>query len=299
MSVPVPERIETAITKQLGIRYPIVAAPMFLVSSPSLLVEVAKAGGIGVIPSLNFRTPEGYRDFLAQFPEGVPFGINLALKLSDRLAEDIRLTIEHKVPLVVSSLGDPTRIIEAVHSYGGKVWCDVIGLRHAQKAARAGADALIAVGSGAGGHAGNVSPLVLGPWLKEELGIPVLMAGALSRGRDLLAALSLGCDGGYFGTRFIATDEAAADAEYKRALLEAKPEDLEYTNEVTGVHGNFLKSSLETFRKGEGKAWKNIWSAGHGVAFTQEVLPAAKLVEQLVSDYATAYATLPALSSRG
>ena len=258
--------METAITRMLGIRYPIVAAPMFLVSNAPLLQAVAEAGGIGVIPSLNFRTHQAFREFLESFPEGVPFGVNLILKGNPRLEEDLEAVVERRVPLVVTSLGDPTRVVERVKAYGGVVWCDVVGLRHGRKAVEAGADALVAVACGAGGHAGRVSPFVLGPWLREELGVPVLIAGGIATGRQVLAALALG-DGVYIGTRFIATLESGAPLEYKEALLRAQPEDIEYTPEVTGVPANFLRESLERFRQGGGKAWKEVYSAGHGVAF--------------------------------
>ncbi|RKG82238.1 nitronate monooxygenase [Corallococcus exercitus] len=296
MRVMAPSRIDTAVTRMLGIRYPIIAAPMFLVSNAALLEAAGRAGAIGAVPSLNYRTAQAYRDFLATFPKDVPFGVNLILKWAERLEEDVAATVERKVPLVITSLGDPTPIVERVHAYGGKVWSDVISLRHAEKAAKAGVDALVAVGSGAGGHAGNLSPMVLGPWLKAELGVPVVLAGALSTGRHLAATLALGMDGAYVGTRFLATEEAGAAPDYKQALVDSNPEDLEYTKEVTGVHGNFIKSALERFRAGQGKAWKDTWSAGQGVAFVKDVLPAATVVERMVREYSEARAALPSES---
>ncbi|WP_254330053.1 NAD(P)H-dependent flavin oxidoreductase [Corallococcus exiguus] len=280
----------------LGIRYPIIAAPMFLVSNAALLEAAGRAGAIGAVPSLNYRTAQAYRDFLNTFPKDVPFGVNLILKWAERLEEDVAATVERKVPMVITSLGDPTPIVERVHAYGGKVWSDVISLRHAEKAVKAGVDALVAVGSGAGGHAGNLSPMVLGPWLKAELGVPVVLAGALSTGRHLAATLALGMDGAYVGTRFLATEEAGAAPDYKQALVDSGPEDLEYTKEVTGVHGNFIKSALERFRSGQGKAWKDTWSAGQGVAFVKDVLPAATVVERMVREYSEARAALPSES---
>lgn len=287
------ERIETPITRQLGIRFPLVAAPMFLVSNRPLLEAVAHAGAVAAIPSLNFRTPEAYAKFLHEFPRELPFGVNLAIKLSDRLEEDLRLTVERKVPLVITSLGDPTRIIQAVHGYGGRVWCDVVGKKHAEKAAKAGADALVAVASGAGGHAGRISPLVLPGWLKKEFGLPVVLAGGLTGGRHLLAALALGADAAYFGTRFVATSESDASPEYKEALQKASPEDIEYSPEVTGVHANYLKESLERFRADGGSAWKDVWSAGQSVAFIDDCPPADRLVARIVAEYAGALADLP------
>ncbi len=286
------ETLDTAVTRMLGIRYPIVVAPMFLVSNRPLLEAAARAGAIGLIPTLNFRSHAEYRAFLEAWPAGLAFGVNLILKDNPRLPEDLAATVEHRVPLVVTSLGDPTPVIEAVHGYGGVVWCDVVGLRHARKAAAAGADALVAVAAGAGGHAGTTSPFVLAPWLREETGLPVLVAGGLATGAQLLAALALG-DGGYFGTRFIATQEAGAPEAYKRALVEAKPGDVVYTPEVTGVPANFLRDSLERFRAEGSKAWKDVWSAGHGVAFIRDIPPAGELVTRLVREYAKAKANLP------
>ena len=288
MNAPAP--IETAITRMLGIRYPIVVAPMFLVSTPALLQAVAEAGAIAVIPSLNFRTPEAFRAFLEAFPD-LPFGVNLILKDNPRLEADLEAVEARRVPLVVTSLGDPTPVIERVHAYGGRVFADVVGLRHAKKAAAAGADALVAVAAGAGGHAGKISPFVLGPWLKAETGLPVLIAGGLASGRHLLAALALG-DAGYFGTRFIATPEAGAPPDYKAMLLESEPEDVVYTPEVTGVPANFLKASLDRFRAGA-KPWKEVYSAGHGVAFIREVVPAAELVRRIAAEYHQAKLELP------
>jgi nitronate monooxygenase len=287
-----PERIETPLTRRLGIRYPIVVAPMFLVSNEPLLEAAARAGAVGAVPSLNFREHAEFKRFLDAFPAGLAFGVNLILKWGDRLEQDLQSVVDRKVPLVITSLGDPTQVVKAVHAYGGSVWCDVIGRKHAEKAASGGADALIAVASGAGGHAGRLSPFVLGPWLKEELRVPVVIAGGLTTGRHLLAALALGADAAYFGTRFIATPESAAPQAHKDAIVAAGPEDIEYTNEVTGVHGNFIAQSLTGFREGGGKAWKDVYSAGQGVAFIRDVMPAGELVHRIVDEYAQALRAL-------
>jgi len=285
----------SSLLQRLGVRYPVVAAPMFLVSNAPLLEAVGRAGAIGAVPSLNFRTHEQFRAFLDAFPKEVPFGVNLILA-SDRVAADLEAVVERKVPLVITSLGDPTATIQRVRGYGGMVWSDVIGLKHAQKAAKAGADALVAVATGAGGHAGTLSPFVLGPWLRDELGVPVVIAGGLSQGRHLAAALALGAEAGYFGTRFIATRESAASPEYKEALLRASPEDIEYSDEVTGVKGNYLRDSLQRRREGAGgKAWRDIWSAGQGVAFLEDIPPAGELVARLVAEYEAARGALPSL----
>jgi len=287
----------SSLLQRLGVRYPVVAAPMFLVSNAPLLEAVGRAGAIGAVPSLNFRAHEQFRAFLDSFPREVPFGVNLILA-SDRAAADLDAVVERKVPLVITSLGDPTATIERVRGYGGMVWSDVIGLKHAQKAAKAGVDALVAVATGAGGHAGLLSPFVLGPWLKQELGVPVVIAGGLSQGRHLAAALALGAEAGYFGTRFIATRESAASPEYKEALLRVGPEDIEYSDEVTGVKGNYLRDSLQRHREGQGgKAWKDIWSAGQAVAFLEDIPPAGELVARLVAEYEAARGALPSLGA--
>ncbi len=274
----------------LGIRYPIVVAPMFLVSTPALLQAVAEAGAIAVIPSLNFRTHGEFAAFLEAFPE-LPFGVNLILRDNPRLQEDLEAVVRRRVPLVVTSLGDPAPVVERVKAYGGRVFADVVGLRHAKKAKHRGVDALVAVGCGAGGHAGRVNPLVLAPWLREELGLPVLMAGGLATGRHLLAALAL-ADAGYFGTRFIASVESGAGRDYRRMLLRAGPEDVVYTDRVTGVPANFLAESLK--RAGPGaKPWKEVHSAGHSVAFVRAVLPAGELVRQIAEEYHRAKQELP------
>jgi len=285
-----PPPVETEIARMLGVRYPLIVAPMFLVSTPALLKAVAEAGAIAVIPSLNFRTAREFERFLETFPD-LPFGVNLILKDNPRLAADLEAVRRRKVPLVVTSLGDPGPVVEAVHAYGGRVFADVVGLRHAKKAQERGVDALVAVAAGAGGHAGTLSPLVLAPWLKEETGLPVAMAGGLATGRHLLAALALS-DAGYFGTRFIATPESAAGAAYRRMLLEATPEDVVYTDRVTGVGANFLKGSLSRLEAG-GKPWKEVYSAGHGVAFVREEVPAKELVWRIVWEYHEAKARLP------
>ena len=274
----------------LGIRYPIVVAPMFLVSTPALLEAAGRAGAIAVIPSLNFRTHREFSEFLDRFPD-LPFGVNLVLSGNPRLEEDLEAVARRRVPLVVTSLGDPGPVVERVKAYGGRVFADVVGLRHAKKAKARGVDALVAVACGAGGHAGRISPFVLAPWLKEETGLPVLVAGGLSNGRHLLAALALG-DAGYFGTRFIATPESGADDDYLAELAAATPEEVVYTDEVTGIPANFLRSSLA--RLGEGaRPWREVHSAGHGVAFVSGPTPTRQLIHGIAEEYHRAKAGLP------
>lgn len=291
-----PDRIETPITRMLGCRYPIVCAPMFLVSNVDMMVAVGEAGAIGAFPSLNFRTTEALREALAEIRArtGAPFGVNLIIK-GPRVPEDLQACLEAKVPLIITSLGDPTPICHAVHEAGGRVFCDVINLRHARKAEAAGADAVISVGAGAGGHAGKISPTVLVPWLAAELKIPVVAAGGIATGAQVAAALALGAQMAYVGTRFIASTESPADPEHKEMILRAGPEDVELTAEVTGTPGSFLSESLAGFRGGGGggKAWKNVYSAGQTVGLIHEVKPCAEIVRDLVAGYVAARAALP------
>lgn len=286
--------IETALTRMLGLRYPIVAAPMFLVSSPEMVAMVSEAGGLGTMPALNFRSTEDFRAALRRIRAltDKPFGVNLILLGNDRLEPDLAVCLEEAVPVLITSLGDPTRIIEAAHARGLKVFCDVVSARHAQKAASAGADALVAVAAGAGGHAGTTTPFVLIPQLKALTGLPVLAAGGLADGAGLAAAIALGADGGYFGTRFIASEEAPVPEAFKQAICRAGPEDIEYTPEVTGHPANFLKDSLAAYRQAQAsgdagtlKRWRDVWSAGQTVGLIQAVSPCADIVAEVAAGY--------------
>jgi nitronate monooxygenase len=294
----------TRLTRMLGIRYPIIAAPMFLVSNADMMVEVGEAGALGAMPALNFRSTDAFREAVREIKRrtNAPFGVNLILLNNPRIQDDLAVCLEEKVPLIITSLGNPTELIAAAHERGTRVFCDVINLRHAQKAAAAGADALIAVSSGAGGHAGPISPFVLVPWLAQELKIPVVAAGGIANGANVAAALALGADAAYLGTRFIASTEAPVEEEFKRAICESGPEDLEFTPEVTGHHANFLKPSLEKFReaKREGgtelKKWRDVWSAGQTVGLIECVKPCREIVADLMAEYHAARAALPAFS---
>lgn len=290
------DAIETPITRMLGIRYPIIAAPMFLVSNVDLVVAVAEAGAIAAFPSLNYRPAEEFRMALREIKRRTnkPFGVNLVIKLTPRFEEDLRICLDEGVPLLITSLGNPTDIIRQAHANGTKVFCDVINLKHGLKVRDAGADAVIAVAAGAGGHAGPISPFVLVPYLREKLGVPIIAAGGIATGGAIAASLALGAEAAYVGTRFIATHEANADEEYKGMIVESEPEDIEYTPEVSGTHGNFFKKSLEKLRRGETSgAWKNVWSAGQNVGLIQDILPAADVVARLVAEYKAALAGLP------
>jgi nitronate monooxygenase len=291
----VPQRIETPLAAKLGIRYPILCAPMFLISNADMLVAVGDAGAIAAVPSLNYRNTEEFRDALAEVRRrtAAPFGVNLILKAA-RVDEDLAACVDARVPLLITSVGDPTRVIAAARRSGAQVWCDVTTLEQAHAAEDAGADAVIAVASGAGGHGGRISPFVLVPWLRQELTIPVVAAGGIATGAGVAAALALGADLAYIGTRFIASAESPADDAHKQMILRSSAEDVEWTDEVTGTPGNFLRESLEAFRSTGGKAWRGVYSAGQNVGLIRSVKTCAAIVEELVAGYVAARAAMPA-----
>lgn len=316
--------IPTAFTDLIGCRYPIIAAPMFLVSNEALVVAASRAGGVGGAPSLNWRTTAQFDEALTAIDAqgGRPYAINLIVNKSNlRMEEDLAVIVRHKVPLVITSLGNPQKVIEAVHAYGGKVFCDVIDLAYALKVQEQGADGVIAVSSGAGGHAGPVSPLVLLPYLKDKLRIPVVAAGGIATGRQMLAALVLGADAVQIGTRFIASTEAGVSADYKQAILSSEPHDIVMTSRISGTPAAVINTpyiqrvglDLSPFEKflrrypftaryakllryaagtkaltaaaEEKTTWKTVWSAGQGVGLIHDIQPTAAIMETLVSDY--------------
>ncbi|MFP5501019.1 MAG: NAD(P)H-dependent flavin oxidoreductase [Candidatus Sericytochromatia bacterium] len=293
----------TAITRMFGIRYPIIAAPMFLVSNPDMVVAVGEAGGLGTMPALNARSTEAFREAIREIKRrsDAPFGVNLILLNNDRLEADMAVCLEERVPLLITSLGNPSEVIARAHERGIKVFCDVVNLRHAQKAEAAGADAVIAVAAGAGGHAGTTSPFVLVPYLKDQLGIPVVAAGGIADGRTVAAALALGAEAAYLGTRFIASSESPVEQAFKQAIVEAGPEDIVYTAAVTGHPANFLKESLARFEAAQAagdselKRWRDVWSAGQTVGLIDQVQPCAAIMAQLVAEYEAARRGMPAL----
>lgn len=297
---------------------PVVAAPMFLASGPDLVVECCKAGIIGTFPSLNQRSTDGYRQWLvdikrrlkaaeAEHPGTVAgFGVNHIVHSSNpRLQEDLAVTVEHEVPLVITSLGAVKDVVDAVHSYGGVVFHDVINMRHARSAARAGVDGLILVTAGAGGHAGSTNPFALVKEVRSFFDGTILLAGCISTGSDVVAARAMGADLAYLGTRFIATNEAIVQDGYKDMIKDSTSKDIVYTKEISGVNANFLTKSIQNagmdpfnlkpkteidFGKelDASKAWKDIWSAGQGVGAINDVLPTKALIHRMRDEYAEA-----------
>jgi nitronate monooxygenase len=283
---------------------PAIVAPMFLISGPDLVVECCKAGLLGTFPALNQRTTDGFVAWLDEIEgrlDGVaaPYGVNLIVhRTNSRVQADLDVIVQHKVPLVITSLGTVREVIDAVHSYGGLVFHDVISARHAEKAAKAGADGLIAVSAGAGGHAGTISPFALIDEIRGIFDGALVLAGALSRGRHIAAAELMGADFGYFGSHFIPAAESLATPEQKQMMVEAKAADIVHTDKVTGIYANFMKASLVANGlldapghvgaldlEGEARAWKTIWSAGHGVGAVKAIRPARAICEDLIADY--------------
>ena len=288
--------LQTSLSKKLGLKYPMVVAPMFLISNKEMIVAAAEAGILGTMPTLNARTPEKLRADLEWIRERTdkPFGLNLTIGLTDpeRREQDMAMFEEFEVPVLITSYGNPTEYVARAHKVGALVFHDVINLKHALKAQEAGVDAIIGVSSGAGGHAGTISPFALLPFLRRELDVPVIAAGSIGTGEQLAAAFSLGAELAYMGTRFIASAECGAEDAYKDLVVSAVPDDIVYTNEVSGIHANFFKKTLPNhpdFVPGlagdPGKRWKSIWSAGHGATQVEAILTIAEIVEQLVAEY--------------
>ena len=294
---------------QNGLRLPVIAAPMFLVSGPDLVVEACNAGVIGTFPSLNQRTTEGYREWLHDIKarrnaDAAAFGVNhIVHPTNPRLLADMQVTVEEQVPLVITSLGAVRDVVEAVHGYGGVVFHDIANVRHARKAAQAGVDGLILVANGAGGHAGVVNPFALVEEVRGFFDGTIILSGCLSTGRDVAAATMLGADFAYMGTRFIATTESQAQAHYKEMIVESGSADITYTPAVSGIPANFLTPSLvengidpktlpehKLDMADEAKAWKTVWSAGQGAGAVHDILPVAELVARLRDEYAGACA---------
>ncbi len=296
---------------QQRLRLPLVAAPMFLISNPQLVLACCASGVVGSFPALNQRDSAGFKAWLEEIEAGLaqlqapaPYAVNLIVHPSNpRLQADLALCVEHRVPIVITSLGAVKEVVDAVHGYGGLVFHDVTTRRHAQKAAEAGVDGLIAVAAGAGGHAGTWSPFALIAEIRQFFDKTLLLAGCLNHGHELLAAQLLGADLGYMGTRFIATRESQAQDAYKQMVLGATAADIIHTPAVSGIPASFLRQSLEqagydlaaltsSHEAGklkpldeEAKAWKTVWSAGQGVGEINDLPSAAALIERLHSEY--------------
>ncbi|MBY2937546.1 NAD(P)H-dependent flavin oxidoreductase [Rhizobium leguminosarum] len=307
------------------LRLPVIGSPLFIISHPALTLAQCKAGIVGAFPALNARPESQLDEWLAEITEelarhdaahperpAAPFAVNQIVHMSNkRLEHDLTLCVKYKVPIVISSLGAVPEVNAAVHSYGGIVLHDIINNRHAHSAIRKGADGLIAVAAGAGGHAGTLSPFALVQEIREWFDGPLLLAGAIATGGAILAAEAMGADMAYIGSPFIATEEARAADAYKQAIVEGAASDIVYSNYFTGVHGNYLKPSIVAagmdpdnlpladvskmnFEQAVGgaKAWKDIWGSGQGIGAIKAVEPVAKLVDRLEAEYRAARARL-------
>ena len=299
-----------------NLELPIVAAPMFLISGPELVISSCKKGIVGTFPALNQRTTEGFEEWVLQIKteleaweketgkKAAPFGVNLIVHMSNpRVEADLRICVKHKVPLIITSLGAVSMVIDAVHSYGGLVFHDVIKRRHAEKAIEAGVDGLILVCAGAGGHAGTLHPVPFINEIKQIFDGFILLSGALSNGQDVASAMQMGADLAYMGTRFINTEESRANDDYRDMIKDSQTKDITYTASISGVSANFLSKSLDAagiteeqlkstakidFGKEmdtETKAWKTIWSAGQGVASIDDSLPVSDLIDRMKTTF--------------
>ncbi|VXB83246.1 Dioxygenases related to 2-nitropropane dioxygenase [Pseudomonas sp. 8BK] len=307
------------------LRLPVVAAPMFLVSNPQLVLACCNSGIVGSFPALNQRESSGFKDWLQEIEAGLthaaaPYAVNLIVHGSNpRLQADLAICVEQRVPIVLTSLGAVKEVVDAVHSYGGLVFHDVTTRRHAEKAAEAGVDGLIAVAAGAGGHAGTWSPFALIAEIRQFFDKTLLLAGCLNQGHEILAAQLLGADLAYLGTRLIATQENAASPAYKQMILDAKAADIIHTPAVSGVPASFMRQSLELAgydlkqlqNKGEvnygeklkpmdeeAKAWKTVWSAGQGVGNIRDLPSVEQLITRLDSEYRAALTSSQQLQQR-
>ncbi|WP_373046484.1 NAD(P)H-dependent flavin oxidoreductase [Vulgatibacter sp.] len=321
--------IETALTHLLGLRLPVLVGPMTAVSDEHLLVAAAEAGVIAGVPPHNYPGTDAFGAALGRIRKATqgPFAVNLVVNRVNPLRRrQLEVALEHHTPLFVTSLGDPTEVIEQAHRRGAKVFCDVTTAAHAERVARAGADGLVAVVAGAGGHTGHLSPLAFVPWLVDRYDLPVVVAGAVADGRGLAASLALGAAGVQMGTRFIAASECAAAPGWKEAILQAGPDDVLSTERVSGVTANYLRTpelerlgaslglplqillrskrtarltrkammalaatKMERIRRGE----RALWSAGHSASLVGAVQPLARILDELEREYHAAVARLP------
>ncbi|EJM24405.1 2-nitropropane dioxygenase-like enzyme [Pseudomonas sp. GM21] len=304
------------------LRLPLVAAPMFLASSPKLMLAQCRAGVVGSMPALNIRSSEQLDDCLAQLveelattPQAAPFAINQILSpANSRKERDLALLEKHRVPVVITSVGSPGEVVETVHGYGGLVFHDVVSVRHAEKAAAAGVDGIVAVCAGAGGHGGDLNPFAFVNEIRSFFDGTLLLSGALAHGKDILAAQLLGADLAYMGTRFLGTAESEIDAVYKEMLQAAGADDIVYTDLFSGMRGNYLKASIArtglnparlpaapqpgvgTGGHGDFKLWKDIWAAGQGVGAINGLPSVAELIDELEQQYRAALKQAQALA---
>ena len=295
------------------LQLPAIAAPMFIVSQPDLVLAQCRSGIVGSFPSLNARPDGVFEQWLQRLnaeltDSDAPFAVNLIVHRSNaRLQTDLELCVKYKVPIVICSLGAREEVNDAIHSYGGLVLHDVISDKFARKAVEKGADGVVAVAAGAGGHAGTISPFALVSEIREWFDGPLALSGSIANGQSILAAQAMGADVGYIGSAFIATEEAVAVPEYKQMIVDSRSEDIVYSNLFTGVHGNYLRGSIErsgmdpdnlpesdpsAMDFGGSKAWKDIWGSGQGVGSVDAVVPAAELVARFKREYAAAKARL-------
>ena len=298
---------------------PVIAAPLFLISGPKLVIECCKNGIVGTFPALNQRTTEGFEEWVIQIKteldefekktgkKPAPFGVNLIVhNTNPRVQADLKICIKHKVPIIITSLGAVSRLVDAVHSYGGIVLHDIVKKRHAEKAAEAGVDGLILVSAGAGGHAGTINPMALISEVKGFFNKTIILSGCISNGRDVASAMQMGADYAYMGTRFINTKESRAPEDYKQMIINSGATDIVYTAAVSGVPASFLRPSLESMgiteemwskkakvdfgkeldaAQAEAKAWSTIWSAGQGVTNIYDDIPVKELVERIINEF--------------
>ncbi|MGB1349423.1 MAG: NAD(P)H-dependent flavin oxidoreductase [Flavobacteriaceae bacterium] len=311
---------KTNIFKNLSL--PVIAAPMFLISGPKLVIECCKNGIIGTFPALNQRTTEGFEKWIIEIKSALdlfeketgkkaaPFGVNLIVhQTNPRVKADLEICIKHKVPIIITSLGAVPQLVGAIHSYGGLVFHDVIKKRHAEKAAEAGVDGLILVCAGAGGHAGTLNPMPFVAEIKKFFHKTILLSGCISNGKDIASALQMGADIAYMGTRFINTKESKAPEDYRKMIIESDANDIVYTAAISGVSANFLRPSLEAMgiteemlkrtkkidfgkelsaMEKEAKAWSTIWSAGQGVTNISDNPTVKDLVDLMKKEFKVA-----------
>lgn len=317
--MPLPEVLKR-------VPFPVIASPMFIISTPKLVIAQCKAGVVGSMPALNARPAAQLDEWLAEITEALeahnrahpeqpaaPFAINqIVHKSNDRLDHDLEMCVKYKVPVIITSLGAREDVNQAVHGYGGVVLHDVINNRFARKAVEKGADGLIAVAAGAGGHAGTTSPFALIQEIREWFDGSLALSGSIANGRSILAARAMGADFAYIGSAFIATEEARAVEAYKQMIVESSSADILYSSKFTGVHGNYLRPSIiaagldpdalgdgdpsqmsfGSKNAGEAKAWKDIWGCGQGIGAIKQVVPTAELVARLKAEYAAARAAI-------